>query len=395
MQVTAKQLPTWNVKYRLPSKADNNGSPQDPGEPQQPQGKGGFKKALEYSGDRLLDLGYATSALPKFIYPTVVGTPSQEAMTWAALDTLPMHEAVRPISIETLPSFKQGPNYLGINRIAIGRIEINAGGYDMELPSQFKETVIHEVGHSNDYKAGMFSMLTRQHGSSHEPFGKPGFVSDYATTQPAEDFAETYRVHHTHPEELAAVNPEKAAEMEKLNQPSFLEKLVDKPAYRETGKFVAQGFHGLPIARSGLELLRQVTVANLAIMGGSETIQGIVKGDWERAAGGLLSAGAGASMAMAPHAPWLGVAATAALGANRGLRLAQEEGATDAQKVAASAAGAVGGTLGGFVAPLALVQAGYSLAGPIGGTVGLVVGGLFGSHYGGKWAAQAALSLTK
>lgn len=393
MQVTAKLLPTWNVKFRLPSKADNQ-QPQDPGEPQQPRGNGGFKKALEYSGDRLLDLGYAASALPKFIYPTVVGTPSQEAMTWAALDNLPMHEAVRPISIETLPSFKEGPNLLGVNRVAIGRIHINAGGYDMEYPSQFQETVTHEVGHSNDYKSGMFSLVTRQHGSAHAPFGQPGFVSEYSTTQPSEDYAETFKVHHTRPEELEAINPQKAAEMRKLDQPSFLEKLVDRPAYRETGKYIAQGFHGLPIARSGLELARQVTVANLAVMGGSESIQGIIKGDWERAAGGVLTAGAGASMAMAPQAPWLGVAATAALGANRGLRLAQESGASDARKVAASAAGAVGGTLGGFVAPLALVQAGYSLAGPIGGTVGLVVGGLFGSYYGGKLAAQAALSLT-
>ncbi|MBX3170827.1 MAG: hypothetical protein KF760_25700 [Candidatus Eremiobacteraeota bacterium] len=392
MQVTAKLPPTWNVKYRLPVKSQND---QPAPDPQQPRGPGALKKALDYSGERLLDLGYATSALPKFIYPTVVGTPQQEAMTWAALDNLPMHEAVRPISIETMPSFKEGPNLLGVNRVAIGHIRINASGYDMEFPSQFQETVTHEVGHSNDYKSGMFSMLTRQHGSSHSHFGKPGFVSDYAETQPAEDFAETYRVHHHNPQQLERINPAKAEEMRRLDQPHFLEKLVDKPAYRETGKYVARAFHSVPLARAGLELVRQVTVANLAIMGGSEAIQGVVKGDWERAAEGTLLAGAGAGMAMAPTLPWLGVAATAALGANRGLKLAQEQGASPAQKVAASTAGAVGGTVGGFVAPLALVQAGYSLAGPIGGTVGLVVGGLFGGYYGGKLAAQAALSLTK
>lgn len=392
MQVSARLQPTGNVKYRLPAQGqkDQNQPPQ----PQKPEGPGAFKQALSYSGDRLLDLSYATSALPKFIYPTVVGTPQQEAWTWAALDNLPMHQAVRPISIETMPSFKQGPNLLGVNRVAIGHIRINAGGYDMHLPSEFQETVTHEIGHSNDYKSGMFSMLTRQNGSAHSPFGQPGFVSDYAQTQPAEDFAETFRVHHHRPAHLEAVSSSKTEEMHKLDQPHFLEKLVDKPAYRETGKYIAQAFHSVPIARAGIELARQVTVANLAILGGSEAIQGVVKGDWERAAGGSLLAGAGAGMAMAPTLPWLGVAATAALGANRGLKLAQDQGATAAQKVVASAAGAVGGTVGGFVAPLALVQAGYSLAGPIGGTVGLVVGGLFGSYYGGKLAAQAALSLT-
>lgn len=393
MQVSARQLPTWNVKYRLPVKGQNDQN--QPQQPQQPEGPGTFSRAANYAGDRLLDLGYATSALPKFIYPTVVGTPQQEAMTWAALDNMPMHEAVRPISIETVPSFKEGPNLLGVNRVAIGHIRINAGGYDMELPSQFQETVIHEVGHSNDYKSGMFSMVTRQHGSAHAPFGQPGFVSEYSETQPSEDFAETFKVHHTRPQELQAINPAKAEEMRKLDQPHFLEKLVDKPAYRETGKYIAQAFHSVPLARAGLELVRQATVANLAILGGSEAIQGVVKGDWERAAGGTLLAGAGAGMAMAPTLPWAGVAATAALGASRGLKLAQDQGASGARKTLASAAGAVGGTVGGFVAPMALVQAGYSMAGPIGGTVGLVVGGLFGGYYGGKLAAQAALSLTE
>jgi len=319
MQVSARLQPTWNVQYKLPVQ----GQKDQPRQPQQPEGPGIFSKTLSYAGDRALDFGYAASALPKFIYPTVVGTPQQEALTWQALNNLPMHEAVRPISIETVPSFKEGPNLLGVNRVAIGHIRINAGGYDMEFADQFKETVTHEVGHSNDYKSGMFSMLTRQHGSAHAPFGQPGFVSEYSETQPSEDFAETFKVHHTRPQELQAVNAAKAEEMRKLDQPHFLEKLVDRPAYRETGKYIAQAFHSVPMARAGLELARQVTVANLAVLGGSEAIQGVVKGDWERAAGGTLLAGAGAGMAMAPTLPWLGVAATAALGANRGLKLSQ------------------------------------------------------------------------
>ena len=392
MQVSAKQLPTWNVKFRLPKRGEKSEAPQPEQSPQEP---GPVKQALDFSGQRLLDLGYVTSAVPKFIYPTVVGTPQQEAWTWAALDNLPMHQAVRPISIETMPSFKEGPNLLGVNRVAIGHIRINASGYDMEFPSQFQETVTHEVGHSNDYKSGMFSMLTRQNGSAHSHFGHGGFVSDYAQTQPAEDFAETYRVHHHSPGQVETIDANKAEAMRKLDQPSYLEKLVNRPAYRDTGKYIAKGFHSVPLARSGIELIRQVTVANLTIYGGSDAIQGIVKGDWDRTAAGLLSAGAGASLAMAPTLPWLGVAATAALGANRGLKVAQQQGATPAQKVAASTAGAIGGTIGGFVAPLAMVQAGYSLAGPVGGAVGFALGGLLGSHYGGKLAAQAALSLTK
>jgi hypothetical protein len=350
--------------------------------------------AASAAGDRLLDLSYATSALPKFIYPTVVGTPAQEAMTWEVLNSLPMHHAVRPVSIEAQASFSQGPNYLGLNRVAIGRITVNSSGYDMELPSQFKETVTHEVGHSVDYKGGIFSMVTRQNGSAHDAFGKPGFVSDYAETNPAEDFAESYKVHHTQRGLLDAVNQDKAEVLHEADRASWLERYVDKPAFRETGKFIGRQFRSVPILRSGLELVRQVTVANLAIVGGTETIQGVVQGDWGRAANGLLSAGAGAGLAMAPHTPWLGVAATAALGGKRGLDMAQKEGVGPAQQTAAALAGAVGGTVGGFVGPLALVQAGYVVAGGLGGTIGMVVGGLMGGFVGSTLAAKASLALT-
>lgn len=392
MRVAVSPNPTPN---RLPNSRLTSKSP-SPEQPQQPQqGPGLLSLAAGFSAERLLDLSYATSAVPKFIYPTVTGTPEQQAMTWEVLNSLPMHHAVRPVSIEAQPSFSQGPNYLGLNRVAIGRITVNSSGYDMELPSQFKETVTHEVGHSVDYKAGMFSLVSRQNESTHGSFGKPGYVSDYAETNPSEDFAESYKVHHTHRGVLEAVNEDKAAVVHKTDQASWLERFVDKPAYRETGKFIGRQFQSLPILRSGLELARQVTVANLAIVGGTEVIQGVVKGDWDRAASGLLSAGAGAGLAMAPHAPWLGVAATAALGGNRGLKMAQDQGASAAQKTAATLAGAVGGTVGGFVAPLALVQAGYSVAGPIGGTVGMVVGGLLGSYAGSTLAAKAALAITQ
>lgn len=377
-------------------KGDKPAPDNQPPQPPEPNKTRGLLSTLGgFAGDRLLDISYATSAVPKFIYPTVTGTAEQQAMTWEVLNNLPMHHAVRPCSIESLDSFSQGPNYLGLNRMTIGRITINSSGYDMSNPVQFKETVTHEVGHSVDYKGGMFSLITRSNGSANrEVFGKPGFVSDYAETQPAEDFAESYKVHHTNRGELAAVSSDKAQVMRNADKAHWLERYVDKPAYRETGKFIGQQFQSIPLLRSGLELARQVTVANLAVNGGAELIQGVVKGEWDKAASGFLSAGAGASLAMAPQAPWLGVAASAALGGKRGLAIAQEAQAGAGAKAAATLAGAVGGTVGGFVAPLALVQAGYAAAGPIGGTVGMLVGGLLGSYAGSTLAAKAALAIT-
>lgn len=345
--------------------------------------------------EKLSDFGHTVSALPKFIYPTVTGTPAQQALVWEALDSLPMHQAVLPASIEVLPSLPQGPNLLGVNRFTIGQIKINQGGWDMDQPWQFKETVIHEVGHSVDYPAGSFSLATRQNGNMERHiYGHGPYVSDYAETQPAEDFAETYKVHHTDPDQLQRVNPTKAESMRKHDQPHFLQRLVDNEAYRETGKFIGQQFQSAPILRSGLELARQVTVINLAVTGATQTVSAIVKGQGDQAVSGLLDLGAGVTLAAAPHQPWLGVAATAALGAKRGLEMAREQGASPSRQALASGAGAVGGTLGGFVAPLALVQGGYALAGPIGGTVGLVVGGILGTQLGSNLAASAALALT-
>lgn len=224
---------------------------------------------------------------------------------------------------------------------------------------------------------------------------KGPFVSDYAETQPAEDFAETYKIHHTNAPELEAVNSAKAEQMRRLDQPHWLEKLVDRPAYRETGKFIGRQFQAAPILRTGLEVLRQATVATLAFGGATQTIEGIVKGNATAVAAGLLSSTAGVGMALAPHSPMLGLAAAAALGGSKGLALAAEQKATAAQQVMATAGGAVGGVVGGFVAPLALTHAGYAVAGPIGGTVGLLVGGMLGSHLGSTWGARAGLALSR
>ena len=351
--------------------------------------------SLSFWGDRVSDLGYTVSALPKFIYPTIAGgTPTQQAWIQQALDRLPFHQQVKPISIEVLESFKQGPNYLGLNRHAVGSITLNSGGYDMDWKPQFQHTVIHEVGHSVDYSAGQFSLLTQTQANSRAPYGQPNFVSDYATTQPAEDFAETYAEHYTNPERLQRLNPKKAANQEQLSQPSWLEKQVDRPAFRETGKFIGRALRS-PKVRLGLEVMRQASVMMLATNGGLQIYNGIKTKDKGAITLGALQTSAGLTLGLAPAAPWLGAVATSLLGAQTGLNLARAEGASPARQAIAASAGAVGGSLGGFAAPLAAVPIGYALAGPVGGTVGLVLSGLLGSHLGATWSAQAALKFSQ
>lgn len=106
MRVAVSPNPTPN---RLPNSRLTSKSP-SPEQPQQPQqGPGLLSLAAGFSAERLLDLSYATSAVPKFIYPTVTGTPEQQAMTWEVLNSLPMHHAVRPVLSKLSLLFPKGP----------------------------------------------------------------------------------------------------------------------------------------------------------------------------------------------------------------------------------------------------------------------------------------------
>lgn len=344
--------------------------------------------------EAVFDLNHTLSALPKFVYPTVTGTPEQQALVWQALDRMPMHHAVRPVSIEVVPEFPGSPGTLGNNKSPIGSIRINQAGYGMDDPANFQNTVNHEVGHSVDHSGGIFSTAAGTRPSDSAPFGSGPNVSDYAATNPKEDFAESYELHRSDPDRLRAIHPGKAEAMEKLDQATWLERLVDRPAYRETGKWIGRQFQAFPKLRTGLELLRQGSIAALGLTGAATVGQGLLAERGSQVASGLLQAGACGALIMTPQHPWMGLVAAATLGATRGIQVAERAGADGARTVTSAMGAAAGGLIGGFVAPLALTQAGYGLAGPVGGAVGMVLGGLLGGQLGAKLGARAALKAT-
>lgn len=351
-------------------------------------------KVLDTVTNPIFDFNHTISALPKFIYPTVSGSPEQKALIWEVLDQMPMHHAVRPTSITVVPTLPKGPNLLGQNQSVVGRIFLNESGNGMDQPLVFQSTTAHEVGHSVDHSTGIFGVLSKTRPSDAAPFGMGANVSDYAGTNPREDFAESYELHRNNADMLRGINSDKAAALEKVDKAHFLEQLVDRPAFRETGKWIGERFESCPQARTGLEYLRQMSIVMLGASAASFVGTGAATKNGSQVAMGMLQAGAAVGLAMAPQQPWLGLAATAALGANRGIQVAQELKADGARTTAASLGGALGGMVGGFAAPLGLTQLGYSVAGPVGGTVGLVVGGVLGSQLGAKWGARAALALT-
>jgi hypothetical protein len=343
-------------------------------------------------GVALDSIAIAQTALPKFVYPSVFGTPTEVAETYRVLDSLPFRQAVLPTSI----TFKDGlpvPDALGFNRIAVGAIEVNRTGYGMENPELVRYCITHEVGHSVDHPNGMGNLIPKLNHSSRAPFGAGNSVTEYGATEPAEDFAESYAHYRLKPQELEKANPAKYAEMKRIDRSTFMERIVDQTAFRETGKYVGQKLSIHPWLRTGAEVLRQATCIGLLYDGVKQVGLGTYHQSGVSVTAGLLGTTAGACLMLSYQQPLLGVAALGALGARQELERAALAGETKGVQIASAVGGGVGGLVGGTVVPLGLTYAGYNLGGPLGGAIGMVAGGLLGNHFGARLGAQAARSL--
>lgn len=334
----------------------------------------------------------AQTALPKFVYPSVFGTASEIAETYRTLDALPFRHAVLPTSV----TFKNGlsvPDALGYNRIAVGAIEIDRTGYGMDSPELVRYAITHEVGHSVDHPNGLGNLGPKLNHSSHKPFGVGESVTEYGATEPVEDFAESYAHYRLKPKELERVNPAKFAEMKKIDRSNFMERIVDLPAFRESGKYVGQKLAIHPWLRTGMETMRQATCIGLLYDGVKQFGKGTYHQNGVSIAAGLLGTTAGACLMLSYQQPMLGLTALTALGARQELERAALEGCDKNTQIASAIGGSIGGLVGGTAAPLGLTYVGYNVGGPLGGAIGMVAGGLVGNYYGARLGAQAARSL--
>lgn len=329
---------------------------------------------------------YTYKALPGFLYPSVFGTAAERDLILQTLDSLPLKD-VSKVATVTMKDTLGSANLLGVNRPAIGSIAINRTGIGMGNPSNVVDTLTHEVGHSVDYPNKLTSLIFGGHSSS-EPFGEAPYISRYAGTQAPEDFAESYAHYKLEPQRLESVAPEKYRALEEIDKNNFMQNLVDRPAFRETGQFIGRVLEVSPFLRWGLEFGAQISTMNLLAGGVGEISQGNVLR-------GALSAGAGASLAFSQSHPALGPAALGLLGARSGLDLANADNAGTAGKAAAMIGGGVGGAVGGVAGPLGLTYAGHALAGPVGGAIGLLVGAVAGQQLGARVGGEIGLAAGK
>lgn len=349
---------------------------------------------LEKAVDLVRDVFIPQAALPDIVYPSIFGaTPGERAALGTILDSLPLKDVGTVSTIHVSPDLGD-PGLLGYCRPALGSINLNRTGYDMDTAGQFRYTLVHEVGHAVDAPGRIPQMLLKGSPSAEQPFGQGPYVTDYASTLPQEDFAESYAHHRLAPERLEQVSAEKARALRELDKPTGLEALMEQPAFRESGKALGQMLEVTPWLRWGAEFLGQAAILTTGVSGVSDTIQGAATGDSRRALSGLMKTGAATGFALAFHHPVLAPAGLALLGADRGLQKATQAGAGVKQTAAAMTGAGIGGVVGGMGLPLGLTWAGYQAAGPVGGAVGLVVGSVVGHRLGSSLGAKAGLALT-
>lgn len=89
-----------------------------------------------------------------------------------------------------------------------GTIRIVIGKEKTDVKT-LRNRIIHELGHALEQKSGL--TVTKWDTT---PYGNPPFISEYATLNPSEDFAETFAALELEPRRLKTVAPTKFAHME-------------------------------------------------------------------------------------------------------------------------------------------------------------------------------------
>ena len=362
-------------------------------------------------------------SFPGFVYPSVYNaTAGEQQQIYSGLDRLPLHHVNDIKAIEVVPEIPNpSPGYVtngrawdfhGTNQVELSRKELS-------YPEKWLRTQTHETGHAVDYESQVFKLFGER--SSRNPFGKEPYISDYATTNAKEDFAESYEEFFVDPENLQNKAPKKYEAIKKMTEPSFMERMVDRKEFRETGKYLADVIGPNKPARHAVQSAFYLSSVLQIGHGVSQWVRSQETEDSMAHASGILNTLSGALFftGMTPLAGMAVQGANTALGqAVRKDRLSAEEvesavsfvarpvegllgrkktEITDEHRpgrvAAVAAGGAVGGTAGALIGPYAGVMAGYHIAGGFGGAVGMVAGGLVGfiggSTLGGKIGSLA------
>lgn len=357
---------------------------------------------------------------PGFVYPTIYGAQGAEkAQILETLDRLPLHQVSDVRSIRMVPQLSSSrPGWVVHGRAndldVTNRIRLSRNS--LSNPDKFQATLIHEVGHTVDYETQKLRLWGER--STREPFGEGPHITDYAKTNHREDFAESYEEYHLNPDNLKQKAPEKYEAVQELDKPGWMERLIDRKEFRETGKYMSEAFGGSELSRHITSGALMASSVLQGVHGASQWIRSASTGDSLGHAAGILNTATGVAFASGVN-PLIPMSMQ---GANQALQSAVRRGDLSAEEVesavslpvrplealfgretvrlkedhrplkvaAVAAGGAVGGAAGSLIGPYVGVIGGYHLAGGLGGTIGLFAGGMVGflggSALGGRLA---------
>ncbi len=390
--------------------------------------KASVGQRLGQVGGAAITAGHTAAALkeafPGFISPSIHGaTPLEQQQVTKILDGLPLHHVSQIDTVSMVPEIPSGkPGWVtfGTAWDYPASSEIRLSQKELTTYDKMADTLIHEVGHTTDYSHRPFRLGPIS--SSHAPYGEGARVTEYAGTNSKEDYAESYQEYHQRPENLREVNEAKYEDQKRSNTPSFLERLVDREEFRETGKTIGELLGPNKTTRHVLESAGAAAGLLQVGHGLTQWVDSASSGDGLQHASGILNTVSGALA-------FTGVAPLAAVGvqaANQALTGAVKRGDLSGAEVestialgvrpieaafgraaspiqeehrpgkvlAVAAGGALGGTVGSLAGPYLGVLAGYHIAGGIGGAIGLVAGGalgfLGGTELGGRIGGKLA-----
>lgn len=189
-------------------------------------------------------------ALPKFLYPSVVGaTPAQEKVIYDALDRLPLKDVTASSVMQVIPNLTD-TGISGMSQPGLTHTRILLDQGYLNDPIQGPRLVHHEQGHAVDY-AGGYGLLGPLNWRG--PFGKGPFVSDYARGNRYEDWAESYENYHDDPAHFHANFGPKSEVIERAAHQTPVEKLMDNDTVRQAGRATGHALAQVPLLRTGLE----------------------------------------------------------------------------------------------------------------------------------------------
>ena len=239
--------------------------------------------------DVALDVGAGLKALPNFIYPTVYGaTDAQRDTIYAQLDKLPLQDAVASGSMTVIPGLTD-TGISGMAQPGASHVRVLLDQAYIDDPHRAQHLVFHENGHAVDYSGG-FGLLGAHNWRGN--FGKGPFISDYASSNRYEDWAEMYEHYHAGSPELEHFH-DKAAVVERVSGQDPLSRMIDRPKIREAGKDIGSAMSKIPYSRDALEVAASLIAPVQLYRGAGDIVEGLERDDDAQKLKGKLNLASG------------------------------------------------------------------------------------------------------